>query len=113
MNRLYPRIVGAYLALLGVAMIFIFFDQSSQQLLTAHPAVYFIVAAYLIVAGILCWLNKTLGLILGAVYFIAEFIGVVGLVSATDLAAIGAAIFLIAAVIDRIANRKRSTTANT
>ena len=112
MNRLYLRIVGVYFALLGAIMIFLYFDQSSQQLLIAHPAVYFIVAAYLIVAGVLCWLNKTVGLILEAVYFIAEIFGFFGMMSTTDLVSIGAAICLIAAVIERIANRKRKTTAN-
>ena len=42
MNRLYLRIVGVYLALLGAIVIFLYFDQSSQQLLIAHPVVYFI-----------------------------------------------------------------------
>ena len=113
MHRLYLRIVGVYLALLGAIVIFLYFNQSSQQLLTAHPVLYFIVAAYLILTGVLCWLNKTVGLILGAVYFVAEIFGFFGMMSITDLASIGAAICLIAAVIDRIANRRRSTTANT
>jgi len=112
MNRLYLRIVGVYFALLGATMIFLYFDQASQQLLIAHPALYFIVAAYLIVAGVLCWLSKTVGLFLGAAYFIAEIFGFFGMMSTTDLASIGAAICLLAAVIDRIAHKKRSAIAS-
>lgn len=107
MNRLYSRIVSVYLALLGIMIFVMFFYQSSHHALRTHPVVYFVAAAYLLAAAVLCWLNKVLGLVLGAVYFVVEFLHIVRLTTDGDLAPIGAAVFLLAAVIDRFAKPRR------